>query len=83
MSSTHEDEPGPSTVASEEPSAIGRLATSRAHLRAAMQAYIQAVSPPSDPARDAHRALGQRLLDRVHRLPVVRTVMSIRSLRRR
>ena len=86
MSRADEGKLGPETasaVSGKESSALDRLEASRAHLRAAMQVYVQEASPSPDPARDAHRPLGQRLLDRVHRLPVVRTVLAVRSLRRR
>jgi len=51
-------------------------------MQSAMATYARESEPPGDPARSAPKSLGQRLLERAQRLPVIRTALAIRSLRR-
>jgi hypothetical protein len=65
-----------------EATALHRLETSRHRIQATMAKYAREIAPPSDPSRSAPQSLGQRLLERAQRLPVIRTALAIRSLRR-
>ena len=69
-------------VAPAEPTALQRLEASRARIREAMEAHVRESASPQDSPRDASRSLAQRLLARMRRLPVVRTALAIRDLRR-
>ena len=65
-----------------EAAALHRLQASRALIRAAMEAHLRESASQQNSPRDAPRSLSQRLLERVGRLPIVRTVLAIRDLRR-
>ena len=65
-----------------EAAALRRLEASRARIRAAMEAHVRESALPQDSPRDTPKSLGQRLLERARRLPLVRTALAIRSLRR-
>ena len=65
-----------------EAAALHRLEASRARIRAAMETHLRESAPPQDSPRDTPKSLGQRLLERARRLPIVRTALAIRSLRR-
>ena len=65
-----------------EAAALHRLQASRALIRAAMEAHLRESASQRTPPRDTPRSLSQRLLERVGRLPIVRTVLAIRDLRR-
>jgi hypothetical protein len=65
-----------------EAAALQRLEASRARIRAAMEAHLRESVVPQDAPRGAPRPLGQRLLERVQRLPIVRTALAIRGLLR-
>ena len=65
-----------------EGAALHRLEASRARLRVAMEAHVRESASPQDSPRGVPRSLGQRLLERARRLPIVRTALAIRELRR-
>ena len=65
-----------------EGAALHRLEASRALIRVAMEAHVRESTPPQDSPRGIPKSLGQRLLERARRLPVVRTALAIRDLRR-
>ncbi len=65
-----------------EAAALQRLEASRARIRVAMEAHVRESASPQDSPRAAPSSLGQRLLERARRLPVVRVALAIRSLRR-
>ncbi len=65
-----------------EAAALHRLEASRARIRLAMETHVRESAPPRDSPRGAPRSLGQRLLEQLRRLPVVRTALAIRDLRR-
>ena len=65
-----------------EAAALHRLEASRARIRVAMEAHVREIASPQDSPRGAPMSLGQRLLERARRLPVVRTALAIRDLRR-
>jgi len=62
--------------------ALHRLQASRARIRGAMDAHIRESASQQVSPRDAPRSLSQRLLDRVGRLPIIRTALAIRDFRR-
>ena len=65
-----------------EAAALHRLEASRAQIRVAMEAHVRESASLQDSPRGAPRPLGQRLLERARRLPVVRTALAIRGLLR-
>ncbi len=65
-----------------EAAALHRLEASRARIRLAMEAHVRESAAPQDLPRGAPRSLGQRLLEQVRRLPVIRTALAIRDWRR-
>jgi hypothetical protein len=65
-----------------EAAALHRLEASRARIRVAMEAHVRESASPQDSPRGTPRPLGQRLLERARRLPVVRTALAIRGLLR-
>ena len=65
-----------------EDAALHRLEASRARIRMAMEAHVRENASPQDSPRAAPRPLGQRLLERARRLPVIRTALAIRGLLR-
>jgi len=69
-------------LAPAESTALGRLEASRALIRSTMQSRVREVAAQRGDARHAPTSLAQRLLNRVQRLPIVRTAVEIRSLRR-
>ncbi len=62
--------------------ALQRLEASRSHIRMAMEAHVRELASQQKPPPGAPRSLGQRLLEQVGRLPIIRTALAIRSLRR-
>lgn len=65
-----------------EAAALHRLEASRARIQGAMEAHLRESALSKDPPRVAPRSLGQRLLERARRLPLVRTALAIRELGR-
>ncbi len=65
-----------------EAAALHRLQASRARIRAAMEMHIRETMGQQGAPLDAPRSLGQRLLQRAQRLPIVRTALAIRDFRR-
>ena len=65
-----------------EATALHRLEASRSQLRMAMEAHVRELASQQKPPPGAPRSLGQRLLEQVGRLPIIRTALAIRSLRR-
>ena len=65
-----------------EAAARQRLEDSRARIRAAMDAHLREGALPKDAPRQSPRSLGQRLLERARRLPIVRAALELRDLRR-
>lgn len=65
-----------------EGAALHRLEASRARIRVAMEAHVRESASLQDSPRGVPRSLGQRLLERARRLPVIRTALAIRELRR-
>ena len=65
-----------------EAAALHRLEASRARIRLAMEAHVRESAASQDLPRGAPRSLGQRLLEQVRRLPVIRTALAIRDWRR-
>ncbi len=65
-----------------EAAALHRLEASRMRIRMAMEAHVRASAAPPDSPRGVPRSLGQRLLEQVGRLPVIRTALAIRDWRR-
>lgn len=70
-----------SAVGSEQ-AALQRLEASRTRIRDAMAAHLRDTTVPVTSSPSAPRSFGQRLIERMHRLPVIRTVLAIRGLRR-
>ncbi len=65
-----------------EAAALHRLEASRVRIRTAMEAHVRESASPRGQPRDAPRSLGQRLLEQLRQLPVVRTALAIRDWRR-
>ena len=65
-----------------EAAALHRLEASRARIRMTMEAHVRESASPLDSSRGAPRPLGQRLLERARRLPLVRTALAIRDFGR-
>ena len=65
-----------------EVAALRRLVASRARIRTAMETHVRESASAQEPSRGAPRSLGERLLERARRLPVVGAILAIRDLRR-
>ena len=65
-----------------EAAALHRLEASRARIRVAMETHVRESASLQDSPRGTPRPLGQRLLERARRLPVIRTALAIRGLLR-
>ena len=61
---------------------LHRLEALRCQLRMAMEAHVRELASQQKPPPGAPRSLGQRLLEQVGRLPIIRAALAIRSLRR-
>ena len=65
-----------------EVAALHRLVASRARIRVAMETHVRESASAREPPRGAPRSLGERMLERARRLPVVGAFLAIRDLRR-
>ena len=61
--------------------ALSRLEASRAEIRSTMHSHAREIAA-QDSAKSGPASLSQRLSNRLRRLPIVRTAIAIRSLRR-
>ncbi len=62
--------------------ALHRLVASRDRIRTEMETHIRESALHQVDAPGAHRSLGERLLERARRLPLIGAVLEIRDLRR-